>query len=157
VPDPIRRTAARVLPVSPDGACLLLQDQDPAHPGVLRWGTIGGAVDDGETLPEAAVRELREETGIVVEVDDLTEPFLESSYDFSWAGTAYRSDATFFGLALDRDARVTFDLLEPAEVGNVVAARWWHPEELAQGGGAISNEVPSIMASGVRAVLGEAR
>ena len=58
VPPAVRRPTARVLPVSPDGAVLLLQDQDPAHPGVVRWGSVGGAVEAGESLVEAAVREL---------------------------------------------------------------------------------------------------
>jgi hypothetical protein len=44
--EPIPRVSARVLPVSPDGEVLLLQDRDrdPAEPEVLRWGTNGGAV-----------------------------------------------------------------------------------------------------------------
>ena len=48
--EPIPRVSARVLPVSPEGEVLLLQDLDPAVPGVLRGGTIGGAVDQGESL-----------------------------------------------------------------------------------------------------------
>ena len=47
--EPIPRVTARVLPVNPDGEVLLLQDVDPAVPGVLRWGTIGGALDPGES------------------------------------------------------------------------------------------------------------
>ena len=70
----IHRVTARVLPVSPTGAVLLLQEQDPTRPGELYWSSIGGAVDPGESLTEAAVRELREETGIVVGHDRLTAP-----------------------------------------------------------------------------------
>ncbi len=55
--EPTLRVTARVLPVNHRGEVLLLQDQDPGRPGILRWGTIGGAVDPGETLLEAAVRE----------------------------------------------------------------------------------------------------
>ena len=65
--DPVIRTAARVLPVSPDGQVLLLQCQDPARPGDLHWISVGGAVDPGESRVEAALRELREETGIEAE------------------------------------------------------------------------------------------
>lgn len=55
---PIHRVTARVLPVSPIGAVLLLQEHDPARPGEFYWSSIGGAVDSGESLPEAALREL---------------------------------------------------------------------------------------------------
>ena len=71
--EPIPRVSARVLPVSPDGEVLLLQDRDPAERDVLRWGTIGGAVDPGESLEEAAVREMHEETGLI-DPADLTPP-----------------------------------------------------------------------------------
>ena len=46
--EPTLRVTARVLPVNHRGEVLLLQDQDPGRPGILRWGTIGGAVDPGE-------------------------------------------------------------------------------------------------------------
>jgi 8-oxo-dGTP pyrophosphatase MutT (NUDIX family) len=157
VPEPIRRTTARVLPVNARGEVLLLQDQDPAVPGVLRWGTIGGAVDEDETLVGAALRELREKTGIEAEPKELTEPFLRSSYDFSWDGTPYRSDSTFFGLLVDRDVPISFEHLEQAEVGNVVAARGWLPDDLARAGVAVSEDLPSIMRAAVRAVLGGER
>jgi 8-oxo-dGTP pyrophosphatase MutT (NUDIX family) len=154
--EPISRVTARVLPVNVEGEVLLLQDQDPAFPGVRRWGSIGGAVDDGESLVDAALRELREETGIEVAAGDLTEPFLRTTYDHSWAGTPYRSHSTFFGLLLDRATPITFDHLEPAEVGNVFEARWWRPADLARDGGGVSDDMPAIMQSAVRAVLGEA-
>jgi 8-oxo-dGTP pyrophosphatase MutT (NUDIX family) len=159
VPEPIPRTTARVLPVNEEGEVLLLQDQDPALPGVLRWGSIGGAVDEGETLIDAALRELREETGIEVAATELTEPFLRSTYDFTWGwgGTAYRSDATFFGLLLDRDVPISFDHLEELEVGNVFAAQWWLPGDLARRGDAVSEDMPTIMEAAITAVLGSSR
>jgi hypothetical protein len=53
VPEPIRRTTARVVPVSPEGACLLLLERDPtpaqaALDGRLVWhdlaDVLGSAV-----------------------------------------------------------------------------------------------------------------
>ena len=152
---PVLRTAARVLPVSPTGEVLLLQARDPARPDDLHWVSIGGAVDAGESLPEAAVRELREETGVVVPVEALSPPLHRVSHPFSWAGTDYLSDNTFFALPLDRDVEVSLAGLEPAEVGNVLAAAWWRPEALVADGGAASSDLPDIMTIAITAVRGE--
>jgi 8-oxo-dGTP pyrophosphatase MutT (NUDIX family) len=152
---PRLRLTARVLPVSPTGEVLLLQDQDPARPGILRWGSVGGAADPGESLVDAALRELREETGIAVGPEALTEPFHRSTYEFSSAGRAFVSDATFFALPLDRDVEITFEHLEASEVGNVLAAAWWTAETLEADGTAVAPELPGIMRAAVRTVLGD--
>ena len=150
----IPRTTARVLPVSPDGAVLLLHEQDPGHPGVLYWGTIGGAVDPGETHLEAAVRELREETGIVVTTEQIAGPIGTGVHPFSWAGTHYVSHTTFFAAALERDVEVCFDGLEPEEVGNVLAAAWWFADDLEADGTAAAADIPEMMRRAVAAVRG---
>ena len=62
-----RRNTARVLPVDREGRVLLLHGWDPLRPDDPFWFTIGGAAEPGETLAEAAARELREEAGIVVD------------------------------------------------------------------------------------------
>jgi ADP-ribose pyrophosphatase YjhB (NUDIX family) len=51
-----------------DGRILLL-DQDTDGP--RSWSLPGGKVEDGETLADALVREMREETGVQVEVGRL--------------------------------------------------------------------------------------
>jgi len=152
---PIHRVAARVLPVSPDRRVLLLQGQDPARPGDLHWVSIGGAVDEGETLVEAALRELVEETGIVADSADLVGPIHQGSHEFSWNGVAYLSESTFFALPLAEDTTVDFSGLEPAEIGNVFAAGWWAPENLRVDGSAASPDMPEIMAVAITAVRGE--
>ena len=66
----IRRNTARILPVDSEGRVLLLHGWDPLRPDDPFWFTIGGAAEPGESLPEAAARELREEAGIVVDRND---------------------------------------------------------------------------------------
>jgi ADP-ribose pyrophosphatase YjhB (NUDIX family) len=151
----IQRVTARVVPVNAEGEVLLLQDQDPARPGELRWGTPGGAVEPGESLAEAAVRELHEETGIVVGPTDLGPAFHSDTREFSWNGVGYLSESTFFPLRLERAVVVTFEHLEPAEVGNVLAARWWSPDDLAADGTAVVPDLPDIMRAAVKALRGE--
>ena len=45
-----------------------------------KWGFPGGKVDAGETPAEAAVRELEEETGLVLDVDLLSAVFCDVCY-----------------------------------------------------------------------------
>ncbi|MCY7396471.1 MAG: NUDIX domain-containing protein [Nocardioides sp.] len=129
----IHRVTARVLPVSPDGAVLLLQEQDPARPGELYWSSIGGAVDAGESLRDAAVRELGEETGILVDPAGLVGPAHRGEQPYSWAGVDHLGDHTYFAVATSRDVEISVDRLEPEEVGNILGAGWWTPADLGAG------------------------
>jgi 8-oxo-dGTP pyrophosphatase MutT (NUDIX family) len=149
----VRRVSARLVPVNDRGEVLLLHGRDPARPDDWYWFTIGGAVEAGETPQEAAVRELHEETGIVASPDELTDAFHHGVHAFSYDGVDYDGEATFYALPMTTQAgdRVHFDGLEEAEVGNVVAARWWAPADLVDV--PLSNlDLPRLMALAVEAV-----
>jgi len=146
------RLAARVLPVSPERRVLLLQEQNPAIPGVLYWGSIGGAVDPGESLAEAAVRELHEETGIVAHPAALVGPILQAEQPFTWAGRDYVNDAHFFALPLPESVEVTFDNLVEEETGNVLGSAWWAPADLDADGTAASAELIDAMRLAIDAI-----
>lgn len=148
------RVTARVLPVSPDGAVLLLEEQDPAVPGARYWSSIGGATDPGESLRDAAVRELHEEAGIVVPADSLVGPVHRGETAYSWNGVDYVGDHTYYALPMSRDVEVSFDLLEPEEVGNVLGAGWWTPAELLEGVVLRPPHLPGIARSAADAIEG---
>lgn len=147
---PIHRVAGRVLPINPAGEVLLLEGQDPAHPGDLHWVTIGGAVDEGESLQAAVVREMVEETGLVIDETELVGPLHRGSYPFSWAGRDYVSDNHFFAVPLAAEVEVVFSGLEPGEVGNILRAEWWTPGALADAGNAAHPDLPDIMTTAIR-------
>lgn len=53
--------------VQKDGKYLLVQEIKPAIYGL--WNLPAGHVEDGETNEQAAIREMKEETGYIVEID----------------------------------------------------------------------------------------
>jgi len=60
-----RRLTARVLLIDPQGRILLMKGRLPSRrDGPGAWFTVGGGAEPGETVLEAAAREIREETGI---------------------------------------------------------------------------------------------
>jgi ADP-ribose pyrophosphatase YjhB (NUDIX family) len=64
--------SANVVAVNEDGEILLVRRSDNGN-----WALPGGAMDLGESLPEAAVRETAEETGIDVEMTGLVGIFTD--------------------------------------------------------------------------------
>jgi len=151
---PLRRNTARVLPVDADGRVLLLHGWDPARPDEPFWFTIGGAVEPGESLPEAAARELQEEAGIVVDPARLGEPVGVSAISFSWGEVQIEQDETFFAVAVD-DAEVSFTGQDPAERATINKHGWLHPGQLEDGTERSAHpQIPGLMRAAVAFVRG---
>ena len=123
------RRAGRVLVIDPAGRVLLLQGFDPAVPAHRFWFTIGGGADPGESLAQAAARELREESGIVAEAAALGAPVWRRTARFSYDGRAYRQEEEYFALR-PGPVEVSLDGLDDEERSTVTAHRWWSAAEL---------------------------
>ncbi len=127
--DAVRRRAGRVLVIDGDGRVLLLHGFDPARPGEPYWFTIGGGAKPGESLADAAARELREESGISASAADLGEPVWHEVTTFSFDGTRYRQEQDFFLLRVGAP-EISTDGLDDEEAAVVDGHRWWAVAEL---------------------------
>lgn len=129
---PEDRRAARVLLVDAQQRVLLLHGGDPDEPDRGRWWiTPGGGIEPGESSTQAAVRELAEETGLRVGVDELGGVVHERVTEFRFAGRHYRQSEHYFLLRIgthDVDADGPGAVADPGISGH----RWWSLPALAQ-------------------------
>jgi 8-oxo-dGTP pyrophosphatase MutT (NUDIX family) len=129
VSERLNRPSARVVVVDDTGCVLLFRIVDPVDPKPPVWITPGGGVEPGETVVDAARRELQEETGKVVGSDELGAPVAVCRGEWEFRGVPFYSEDVFFGLRVPR--------FEPTEKGLTELERevhhswrWWSPEEI---------------------------
>lgn len=128
------RRGARVVLVDPDDRVLLLRGHDVDQPERHWWFTVGGGIDPGEDARAAAVREAREEVGVVLDPGELVGPVFERSAVFDFYAEHCRQDETIFlartpafdAGALDRSGWT------PIEHDTVDEVRWWDLDDLAR-------------------------
>jgi 8-oxo-dGTP pyrophosphatase MutT (NUDIX family) len=126
--DYARRTA-RVLLVDADDRVLLLHYEFADNPAATHgWFSPGGGVEDGETLREAAVREIAEEIGLVIEDLGAHVAFAEGPVDLHWVKGTVRDD--FFLHRVDRHEVDVAGMLEYETTG-LLGHAWWSVDELA--------------------------
>jgi len=119
---------SKVLLLDPDGRVLLFSGTDPAQPRRPPiWFPVGGRVDEGETLEEAAVREVEEETGLVV--SDLGPVVMTRHVDFTFDGDSYDQHEAYFVVRTDAFVPDPKGWTE-TEQRVVVCSRWWSLDDL---------------------------
>jgi 8-oxo-dGTP pyrophosphatase MutT (NUDIX family) len=126
---PLRRVAARALPLDDHDRVLLLHGFDPARPEQRFWFTVGGAMEDGETPQEAAAREMYEEVAIQALAADFTGPYAARTVEFEWAQYAVIQDQSFFVIRVG-DVAVSFEHMDQIEKDTTTAYRWWSAAEI---------------------------
>jgi 8-oxo-dGTP pyrophosphatase MutT (NUDIX family) len=153
---PWRRQTARVLPVDPAGRVLLLHGWDPHRPGEPFWFTIGGGAEPGESMRQAAARELREESGILLDPEDLGEPIAQSTIEFSWAGHQIIQGQVFYAVLVS-SAEVSLDGLDSWERATTDSYAWLSAEDLEAGEPVAHPDLPALVRSAVAAVRARPR
>ena len=143
-PGPWRRSTARVLPVDAEGRVLLLHGWDPRRPDEPYWFTIGGAADPGESLRDAGVRELYEETRIRVDPAALGEPIAQNTIEFSWGGHRILQEQTFYAV-LVTSAEVSFEGMDSWERATTDKYGWLTAEDLGGDERPADPELPGLI------------
>jgi len=128
------RRAARVLLLDAEDRLLLVRGHDADQPERSWWFTVGGGIDPGESAREAALRELREETGLLLDDAALVGPVLTRSAVFDFFAERCRQDEEFFlaRVAGAVDAATTArEGWTPVELDLLDELRWWRLDDLA--------------------------
>lgn len=145
----VRRRVARVILLDPDDRILLLHGCEPGDPATAWWFTPGGGVEEGESLEEAALREVTEEAGITgVELGPV---LWRRQCSFTFDGRRWDQDEWYY---LGRTTVTEFHTRGQTELErrSVTGLRWWTCGELLR---TRETVYPIRLAALLRALLDE--
>lgn len=125
------RYASRILLFEPGGRVLLFLEEFPDLPGRAKWITPGGGAEPGETSHETAVRELHEETGLLVE--DLGPIVHSYGFPVNRPGARHsHSHWDFFVYEVDEMFEPSHELWTAEEHETVKDIAWWSADDLRE-------------------------
>ena len=171
------RRGARVLllsgePAGDPGAVriLLVRGHDVDDPHRSWWFTVGGGIDEGEGPLEAAVREVAEETGLLLPPASLVGPVLQRSAVFDFFARTCRQEELLYLAWLEpgqEQLALSSAGWTAVERASVDELRWWRLDDLAAAEAAGAEVFPEGLAGlvadlvpgwdGVLRALGEGR
>lgn len=124
------RRAARVV-VRAGEQVLLMRDSDPGVPGSCWWVTPGGGVDDGESWHQAALREVREETGLELQPEELLGPIAGRVVRHGYSDQILTQTEQFFIADVELFEPNLSGFTEDEKV-TLSAATWFSADQLAE-------------------------
>lgn len=129
----LRRSAVRLVVVDAGGKVLLFHTHDADHPAAGQWWELpGGGIDAGETYLEAAVRELREETGMVIAPSQVGAPSWRRAASFRHRKARHVQDEVVVAVRLDGPGGPVDESRRlDYEREDYFGFRWWTVGEIA--------------------------
>jgi 8-oxo-dGTP pyrophosphatase MutT (NUDIX family) len=126
----LERDAVRVVLADASGRVLLFHVETEEVPGGW-WELPGGGMDLGESYQEAAVREIREETGLVLDPAQIGPPTWRR--DTTWRSRGKRRlqhEVVVFAQVPGDQPTIVDGGRSPTEIEDYVTARWWNVAEI---------------------------
>jgi 8-oxo-dGTP pyrophosphatase MutT (NUDIX family) len=128
----IERNAVRLVVLDPVERVLLLHVRDLSNPEFgTAWELPGGGIEAGETFIQAAIRELREETGFEISPECIDVPRWRRRVSYVYRGTRWlQQEMVALVRPVDVPQIVQGSHRVGAEKEDVLNARWWPVQEI---------------------------
>jgi 8-oxo-dGTP pyrophosphatase MutT (NUDIX family) len=130
----VERRVVRLVVLDAAGRVLLLHTWDSTDPTLgTCWELPGGGIEPGETLVDAAVRELREETGIAAHADQVGRATWRRDATYRYRGERRLQHERVVGVRLPGlTPRVDTWRRDDNERADCFGARWWAQREVIE-------------------------
>lgn len=130
------RTSVRVLLVDADERILLIDTHDPEMPEVGHWWELpGGGMEADESIEQTAIREIAEETGLVLAPERIQRAAWTRSVTYVRRCVRTLQHEHVVLARLDQASpTVVADGRVPGEAEELGAARWWSVDDITTAG-----------------------